>query len=322
MAKASGSFTFIWQGGEPTLMGLDFFEWAVALQKRHGAGIRVENALQTNGTLVDENWARFFKRNNFLVGISLDGPRHVHDHSRRNAVGVGSWEKVDAGFRMLLKTGVMVNAVSCVTDFSSQYAREVYEYLKQAGATYLQFIPIVEPLTQENGKRGVADYSISPEAYGNYLCTLFDLWHEDFVDGRPTTSIRYFETLFFMLLGHPAPECGSGKECGQYLAVEHNGDVYPCDFFVEPAHKLGTIQEHDPHDLFNSKRQRQFGGAKANLQPVCRSCKWLKLCHGGCLKDRRHNPASFKMNYFCKSLKMFLPHAVPVMRELAKQWRG
>ncbi|MBG0776733.1 MAG: anaerobic sulfatase maturase [Desulfovibrionaceae bacterium] len=318
LERAHGAFSFIWQGGEPTLMGLPFFEKAMGLQRHYGDGLRISNALQTNATLVDADWAVFFKANDFLVGVSLDGDEHVHDHHRVDTAGRGTWRTVSANARLLLGAGVAANAVACVSAYSAPYAAETYAFLKETGFDHMQFIPVVEP----DGNGGVTDFSVSPEAYGEFLCTLFDAWRADFKDGRPSTSIRLFDTLFFTLLGHPAPECDARGTCGLYLAVEHTGDVYPCDFFIEPAHHLGNIREHHLHDLFNSRRQRLFGGAKAQLTPTCKACRWLPLCGGGCLKDRRNNPAGFKMSYFCTSMTRFLPHAVPTLKGLASRWRG
>lgn len=318
LEKAPQTFSFIWQGGEPMLMGVDFFKKAVELQRKHAGRTTVTNALQTNGTLVTPEWADFFRINEFLVGLSLDGPQHVHDHFRLAADGKGTWEMVRNNAKLLLDEGVMVNAVSCVTEYSAAHAVESYQFLKETGFKHMQFIPVVEP----DGNGGVADFSVSPLDYGDFLITLFDTWLADFKDGQPVTSIRFFDTLFFTMLGQPAPECGLRKTCGMYLAVEHNGDVFPCDFFVEPTHQLGNVHVHPLNALLNSKQQRLFGGAKANLTAKCRKCRWLKLCGGGCLKDRRNNPKGFRMNYFCQSMKTFLPHAVPVLKGLTQRWQG
>ena len=316
LGRGSGPVSFIWQGGEPTVMALDFYRKAVELQTVHGRGRQVVNSLQTNGLLVDDAWCAFFQENGFLVGLSLDGPEHVHDRYRRTASGQGSWRLVARAARKLLDAGVMVNAVSCVTEYSAAYARETYASLKSEGFTYMQFIPVIEP--DETGQ--AAAFSVSPERYGAFLCELFDLWLADFQEGNPTTSIRLFESIFFLLLGQPAPECGFMKSCGTYLVVEHQGDVYPCDFFVSPNHRLGNLRETDLEELFNGARQRLFGQAKARLDTECLHCQWLPLCRGGCLKDRRNNPEGFQKQYFCPSMRQFLEHAVPVLRELAARW--
>ena len=317
--QAPSGFSFIWQGGEPLLAGLPFFERAVALQKEYSGDTRaVSNAIQTNGTLLDDEWISFFKKNDFLVGISLDGAQHAHDAHRLDAEGQGTWSIVAANAKKCLDAGVATNILSCVTDYSAKCPEETYEYLTREGFNYLQFIPVIEK--DASGK--ATSFSVSPKAYGKFLCRLFDRWYKDFKNGTPTTSIRQFETLFFTLMGHTGIECGIQKTCGSYLAIEHTGDVYPCDFFVDPAHKRGNVLEHDLHLLVNGKMQRLFGGAKAQISTKCKKCRWIKYCNGGCLKDRRNNPNGFDQNYFCASMKMFLPHAMPKLRELAKRWRG
>ncbi len=316
-----GTFSFIWQGGEPTLMGLPFYERAVRLQKKHAKNCDVSNILQTNGMLMDDAWCDFLQRENFLVGISLDGKAHVHDTYRHGKMGgqkSTTHAQVERAAKSLLAAKVECNALACVTSYSAPYLVESYEYLRDLGFTYMQFIPVVEKDAQGN----IADFSVSPEAYGQALCKLFDAWKADFANGKPTTSIRLFETTFFTLLGTVSPECGSRKTCGTYVTVEHNGEVYPCDFFVEKAHLLGNIREHNLQDLLQSQKQRVFGNAKARVHDACLKCPWLSLCGGGCLKDRRINPEGFGRTYFCKALQKFYAHAVPTLKSLAQKWQG
>lgn len=317
--QAPSGFSFIWQGGEPLLAELPFFERAVALQKKYSADFHtISNAIQTNGTLLNDEWISFFKENDFLVGISLDGTQHVHDAYRVDAQGQSTWSSVASSAKKCLEAGVATNILSCVTDYSSQFPEEIYEFLTGEGFSYLQFIPVIEK--DVLGK--TTSFSVSPKAYGTFLCRLFDRWYKDFKDGKPTTSIRQFETLFFTIMGHTGIECGIQKTCGSYLAIEHTGDVFPCDFFIEPQHKRGNVLDSDLRLLFNGKMQRMFGGAKAQISPKCKKCQWLRYCNGGCLKDRRNNPNGFDQNYFCASMMMFLPHAMPRLRELAKRWLG
>lgn len=318
LTNAPSSFSFIWQGGEPLLAGLSFYEKAVELQKKYGAGINISNAIQTNATLLNEDWISFFKKNDFLVGVSLDGAEHVHNAYRKDADGEGTWNIVSMNAKTCAQAGVATNILSCVTSYSVKYPDETYRYLTGEGFSYLQFIPVIE-----KDLRGQATaFSVSPKAYGNFLCCIFDCWYNEFRDGRPITSVRQFETLFFTLLGHTGIECGIQKKCGSYLAIEHNGDVFPCDFFVEPAHKSGNVLQDDLRLLFNGKMQRLFGGAKAHVSPKCKKCKWLAFCNGGCLKDRKNNPNGFEQNYFCASMKIFLPYAIPKLKELAARWQG
>ncbi len=318
-----GTFSFIWQGGEPTLMGLPFYEKAVRLQKKHAKNCSISNILQTNGMLIDDAWCDFLQRENFLVGISLDGKAHVHD-AYRHGKNTSSTEKitthaqVEKAAKALLKAKVQSNALACISSYSAPHITESYAYLRDLGFTYMQFIPIVEKDIHGN----IADFSVSPQAYGDALCALFDAWKADFVHGNPTTSVRLFETTFFTLLGNVSPECGSRKTCGTYVTVEHNGEVYPCDFFVEKAHLLGNIREHNLQDLLQSQKQGLFGNAKARVHDTCLRCPWLHLCGGGCLKDRRNNPEGFGRTYFCAALQKFYAHAVPSLTELAQKWQG
>lgn len=318
LERGNQPFSFIWQGGEPLLAGLDFFRKVVALQKKYGAGRSISNALQTNGTLINKEWAEFFVENDFLVGFSLDGPEHIHDQYRYDASGKSSWAKVAENAKLCLAAGVSINILSCVTSKSVNSAIELYEYFKNEGFQYLQFIPVVEK--DENGQ--ATSFSVAGKAYGSFLKTLFDHWRGDFRDGQPQMSVRLFDTLFFAMMGQMAPECGMQKTCGSYLTVEHTGDMYPCDFFVGPAHARGNVLTHPPHDVINSQHQRLFGGAKERVSDACNSCKWKHLCHGGCLKDRRNNPKDGKMNYFCRGMKDFYQHAIPELEKLTKAWQG
>jgi len=306
-----------WQGGEPTLMGLPFFRKAIDLEKRYGKGKIVGNGLQTNGILLDKAWARFFKEYNFLVGLSLDGPAHIHDHYRRLQGGQGSWSQVAGKAALLLDAGVSVNALTVVNDYSAGFPGEIYQSHKDLGLAYMQFIPCVET-DPENPERAAA-FSVSAEKYGAFLCTLFDLWLADFVDGAPTTSIRFFESLLFSYAGLAPPECTLQDECGQYVVVEYNGDVYACDFFVEPGGKLGNIRENQLADLLNSPRQSDFGKRKAELPSACMRCAWLNRCRGGCTKDRLRDPRDGQLNHFCAAFKMFFTHTDTAFRRLVRE---
>lgn len=311
--------SFGWQGGEPTLMGLPFFERAIEYQVRFGRGGQsVGNGLQTNGILIDREWALFLRDARFLVGLSLDGPAHVHDRYRRFANGRLTWAHVVQARDALLNAGAEVNALVVVNDYSVQYVREIYEYHKSSGLTHMQFIPCVEP---DADRRRAAAYSVDAASYGHFLCALFDLWSADFVDGLPTTSIRWFDSLFYTYVGYEAPECTLLRECGAYVVVEHNGDVYACDFFVEPKWQLGNLMQDSLESLLNSVRQSEFGRVKADLPGECRRCPWLAHCHGGCPKDRMADPADGGSNHFCRSYIQFFEHADAGLKKLAEAWR-
>ncbi|MCF7943760.1 MAG: anaerobic sulfatase maturase [Spirochaetia bacterium] len=312
-------FGFGWQGGEPTLMGLEFYQRAIELQKKYGAGKNISNSMQTNGILINEEWADFFIKYHFLVGLSIDGPAHVHDHYRVTASGKGTHEEVEKTARMLLNKKVEVNALSVVTDYSAKYPEETYRYLRDLGFTYLQFIPVVE--TNPENSREAAPYSVTAKAYGEFLCRIFDLWEADFRDGYATISVRLFDTFSHIYMGMQAPECTVRKTCGDYLVVEHNGDIFSCDFFVEDAWHLGNILEDDPREIINSRRQELFGKMKSQLAPKCLKCEWLAFCWGGCIKDRVRDPRDKRFNHFCEAYKIFFSYADQRFRKLMENFR-
>lgn len=318
LEQGTRQISVAWQGGEPTLMGVDFYQKAIDYQKKYINGKRIGNSLQTNGLLIDDSWMSFLQENNFLVGLSLDGPQHIHDHYRKFHSGRGSWEKVSSVANVMLKNGVTVNALSTVNAYSVNFPDEIYDYLKAVGFRFMQFIPIVE--TSEDGC-GIKSFSVRPKDYGMFLIRLFDRWLSDFQNGEPTTSIRYFESLFFRYMNLQPPDCTLMESCGSYLVVEHNGDVYSCDFFVEPAWKLGNITENRLIDMLNSPRQQRFGRAKSELPVKCQICPWLFYCFGGCPKDRQRDCRTGNLNYFCESVKMLQEYADPYFRQLADEWR-
>jgi uncharacterized protein len=320
MLDSGPMVSFGWQGGEPTLMGLDFFRHAVQLQRRFGQqGQSVGNGLQTNGLLIDDEWCAFLKQFKFLVGLSIDGPREVHDRYRSSRGGQPTWEKVARAARLLLQSGVATNALAVVNEFSARFPEEIYAHLLSLGFRHLQFIPCVEPDPADPTR--AAGFSVGSEAYGEFLCRVFDRWQRDFKNGWPTISVRWFDSVFHTYVRHDAPECTLMEECGCYAVVEHNGDVYACDFFVEPAWRLGNVLEGDLIEFLNSARQRAFGRLKRQLPVECTNCRWLAHCRGGCTKDRTRDPRTGGSNYFCQSFRMFFEHADPLMRVLAEKFQ-
>jgi uncharacterized protein len=319
LAQTGQHISFGWQGGEPTLMGLDFFRKAVDFQKKYGAGRSVGNGLQTNGLLINDEWAGFLRENRFLLGLSLDGPEHVHDHYRKDRGGKGTWERVVRTRDLLLRESVAVNALVVVSDYSSGFAEEIYRFHRDSGMRHMQFIPCVE--TDPGHPDRAAPFSVGPEQYGRFLCEIFDLWYADFVDGEPTTSVRFFDSIFYRYVGRVPPECTLHESCGIYLVVEHNGDIYSCDFFVEPEWKLGNLKEDRLIDLLNSPRQNEFGKRKSILPVECAECRWLDLCRGGCPKDRVRDPGDRGLDHFCGAYQMFFQHADSRFRDLAEAWK-
>ena len=318
MQQSGDHINFGWQGGEPTLMGRDFFATAVQYQSRFGrSGQVVGNGLQTNGWLIDQSWAEFLADAKFLVGLSLDGPEQVHDHYRRTHGDQATWERVARSRDVMLQAGVEVNALIVVNDYSVQFPKEIYHYHKKSGLTYMQFIPCMEP-DPMMASQPVA-HSVPPEKYGAFLCTLLDLWLADFRYGKPTVSIRWFDSLFYTYVDYPAPECTLLDTCGVYVVVEHNGDVYSCDFFVEPEWRLGNVMQDRLSDLMNSERQNRFGLKKSERLEKCRACPWLRHCYGGCPKDRRVSRTG--LDPLCPAYETFFAYADEKFKQLAYTWK-
>jgi uncharacterized protein len=315
MSPSAREVSFCWQGGEPTMMGLSFFERVVALQTRHGRGHRVGNALQTNAILLDERWAAFLARYNFLVGVSLDGDTQVHDANRRDGASQGTWSRVTGNIRMLLKAGVATNALTVVTEASAGRAQETYGFLQGLGLRHMQFIPIVD--ADANAVDGVSPYSVRPKTYGAFLCEIFDRWMLD-LGGPGSTSVRTFDALLAHYLGLEPPECTMQATCDSYLVVEHNGAVYPCDFFVEPGWELGNIMTSDLATLWRSPKRQAFGALKADLPARCRACVWLQVCRGGCTKDRVLGDGP-RSTYLCEAYQALFRHAHERLTQVAAQ---
>ena len=313
--------TIAWQGGEPTLMGLDFFRRALAVEKKYARpGVAIENTLQTNGVLINAEWCRFLRENKFLVGLSLDGPRHLHDVYRHDKAGNSVFDRVVRAAKLMQRHRVEFNILCTVNAANSQHPLEVYRYFRDELKTpFLQFIPIVE-VDRENGPR-VTDRSVPPERYGQFLIAIFDEWvRRDvgkmfvlFFDGVLASYVRGQSTLCIL-----RPTCGDG------VALEHNGDVYSCDHFVEPAHRLGNIAQTPMGDLVGSEQQLRFGRAKQDTLPgYCRECRYRFTCHGECPRNRVATTPDGEpgLNWLCPGLKAFFGHAERPMRIMAELLR-
>lgn len=312
-AHRTPEVTVAWQGGEPTLMGLDFFRRSVAYQLAAARpGTRIENTFQTNGLLLDDAWCRFFRENGFLVGLSMDGPRDLHDVHRRDAAGRGTFDRVLAVARLLQEHGVEFNILCTVNKTNADRPLEVYRFFRdELGARYVQFIPIVE----RDGD-GVTEASVRPDQWGRFLIEVFDEWVRRDV-GR--TFVLNFDGALAGWLGRAGTVCVFGPTCGLGVALEHNGDVYSCDHFVDSDHLLGNIQETPLPDLVGSEQQRAFGQAKRDTLPGrCRACRWLPVCNGECPKNRfAADGAESGLNYLCEGYRAFFSHADPAMRRMA-----
>jgi len=290
--------SFVWQGGEPTLAGLPFFRKAVILQKKYAGTKRILNSIQTNGTLLDDEWCLFLAEHNFLVGLSLDGPAHLHDRFRVNGKGKPTFECVMGALELLKKHGVEFNILASVTNESSKYPLDVYRFLKQAGAEFIQFIPIVEE----------ADWSVDPEPYGDFLNRVFDEWIQNDV-GR--IVVMNFEWALHSWLGNEPPACQFSRICGMSMVLESNGDVYSCDHFVHPENLLGNIHNDGLKTIVGNQKQFLFGLSKEeNLPRSCRDCQFLFACRGGCPKDRLTGPTAKETgrNRLCMGYRKFFEH--------------
>ncbi|MDH5228002.1 MAG: anaerobic sulfatase maturase [Gammaproteobacteria bacterium] len=333
---------FSWQGGEPTLMGLDFFREVVALQARHARpGQRIENDLQTNGTLLDDEWASFLKQHRFLVGLSIDGPREIHDHCRITKRGAPTFDAVFAAAQALRRAGVMFNTLTCVSRHNASRPLDVYRFLRrELGSTRMQFIPVVEirgfeataPQTwdptqlpvvgsprskPDHPESIVTEWSVDPDEYGYFLSRVWDEW---LARDCGKVLVNFCETLVAQHMGLPSQVCVHGEICGKGVALEHDGSVYACDHYVFPEYRLGQLGERTLADMVFSPQQVRFGYAKSESLPAyCRKCGFLADCWGECPKNRvlKTPEGESGLNYLCPGLKRFFAHAVPAARRLA-----
>lgn len=315
---------FTWHGGEALMRPLSFYKRALELQKQYGRGRQIDNCIQTNGTLLNDEWCKFFKENNWLVGVSIDGPQEFHDEYRRNKQGLPSFNKVMQGIKLLNKHGVEWNAMAVVNDFNADYPLDFYNFFKEIGCHYIQFAPIVERIFPHKDGRNLAspaegdegtlaDFSITPEQWGNFLCTIFDEWVKKDVGKY---YIQLFDSTLANWMGEQPGICTLAKTCGHAGVMEYNGDVYACDHFVFPEYKLGNIYSKTLVEMMYSQEQQTFGANKANTLPTqCKECEFLFACNGECPKNRFATTATGEpgLNYLCKGYYQFFKHAAPYM---------
>jgi uncharacterized protein len=334
-AQDADTVNFAWQGGEPTLLGVDFFERAVELERRYAGGKRITNALQTNATLLDDRWGEFLARNGFLVGVSIDGPRELHDFYRVDKGSAGTFDRVMRGLEALKRHRVEFNTLTVVNRQNSRHPLEIYRFLKSIGSRFMQFIPIVERkaavATSEGlvliqpafeGATEVTEWSVEPRAFGEFLVAIFNEWVKRDVGAY---YVQHFDVALESWLGLPQSLCVFRRTCGSALALEHSGDLYSCDHFVYPEFKLGNILEISMGEMVNSDRQRDFGNAKADALPrMCRECDVRFACNGECPKHRftRTPDGEAGLNYLCAGYKLFFKHIDPYMRFMAEELRA
>ncbi|KGF34450.1 anaerobic sulfatase-maturation protein [Hoylesella buccalis] len=315
---------FCWHGGETLMRPLSFYEKVVRLQRQYAQGRQIDNVIQTNGTMIDDRWAQFFHDQGWLVGVSIDGPEEFHDEYRRNKAGRPSWRQVMKGINCLNKHQVEWNAMAVVNDFNADYPHDFYQFFKDIGCHYLQFTPIVERISPHPDGRHLAsmaddvqaelaDFSVTPEQWGHFLCTVFDQWVRNDVG---STFVQLFDTTLANWMGMEGSLCTMARECGHAGVMEYNGDVYSCDHFVFPEYKLGNIRDNTLTEMMYSERQRAFGQNKyRSLPQQCKSCQYLFACHGECPKNRFSETAQGEpgLNYLCQGYYRFFEHVAPYM---------
>ena len=333
-AQTMPQVLFTWHGGEPLMRSIDFYKKALALQKKYAHGKQIDNVIQTNGTLLTDEWCEFFAQNHWLVGISIDGPQEYHDHYRVTPAGKPSWEKVMQGISLLKKHRVEWNAMAVVNAYNAEHPLEFYHFFRDNGCQYLQFTPIVERLTEHEDGRTLAsladdreipltDASVTPQQWGNFLCTIFDDWVRHDV-GK--TFVEIFDCTLANWMGVLPGICAYSKECGHAGVMEHNGDVYSCDHFVFPEYKLGNIREQSLIDMLYGEKQQAFSRLKhTSLPRQCKECDMEFACHGECPKNRfeKDKYGEPGLNYLCQGYYQYYTHVAPYMdfmkRELLAQ---
>jgi len=310
--------SFVWQGGEPTLMGLEFFRKVAYWQRVYGRpGSVVSNALQTNATLIGDAWAEHLARNNFLVGVSIDGPPDAHDTYRASVSGRGSLNDVVNGLKRLQKHGVECNVLTLVSQANVRRPRQVYHFLKDdLGIPFHQYIECVE--FDDSG--ALMPFAISGAEWGDFLCAIYNEWLA--CDDTRRVSVRLFDSILTLLVDHYPNACVLARDCRQYLVVEHNGDVYPCDFFVRTDLKLGNIMEKSWAALLASERYAEFGARKRQWSEKCSDCKYLEFCAGCCPKNRPDQGSDKRLSVLCDGWMQFYDHAMPGLRRLASEIRA
>lgn len=307
---------FTFQGGEPTLAGLDFYKQLISLQEKYNTKkIQVNNAIQTNGMIIDDEWSEFLAKNKFLVGLSLDGPKEVHDQNRININGIGSYKRIEKTIESFNKYKVEYNILAVVTKSVARHVEKIYKYYSKNSFEYLQFIPCLDDLGEEAGKN---PYSLTPEAYCDFLKRLFDLWYVDFKAGKKI-SIRMFDNIIQMLLGLHPEACDMSGHCSANLIIEADGSCYPCDFYVLDKWNMGNITVNSIKDLLQGEKAKRFVDSSLEIPEDCGKCEFISLCRGGC---RRHyepvDKKSLGRNYFCLAYKNFYRYTILRFQEIAR----
>ncbi len=316
LTNAEDTCTFAFQGGEPTLIGLDYYKRFVKTVKEKNKGkLRIDYALQTNGIVIDDEWADFFHENNFLVGVSLDGPADVHNMNRTLTDGKPSFSKVMGAINILRKHNVEFNTLTVVTAMTARYTEKIYRFFQKNGLNYQQYIACLDHFGEE---RGGEKFSLTPEGYGNFLCRLFDLWYADLQSGKQP-YIRYFENLVAMAMGRGSELCGTSGVCSNQYVIEADGSVYPCDFYAIDGYLIGNLNENSFDDIDEERKKIGFVEKSLIVAEECKICPWYRLCRGGCRRDRDAGKnLPLELNYYCEAYKKFFVHSHERIAHIAR----
>ena len=323
---------FVWHGGEPLMLETDFYKKAIELQNKYSNGKRIENVIQTNGTLLNDDWCHFLRENNFLVGISIDGPEHLHDRYRLNKAGKPSFGQTMKGLELLVRHNVEFNTMTALNDYNVLFPLEIYRFLKGIGSRYMQFTPVVERIAANGSENSMnllsgadqadnslASWSVKALDYGRFLCELFDQW---VVQDVGKYYVTVFDSVLANYVGKIPSTCVHAETCGHAVALEHNGDLFACDHYVFPEYKLGNIHNDSLISMIYSQQQIAFGQAKSNALPqYCRKCEYLFVCNGECPKNRIINTPTGEagLNYLCSGLRLFYKHVIPYIKFMADE---
>ena len=314
-AETTGFCSFGFQGGEPTLAGLEFFRTFIALEKQYNTKhLRVAHSIQTNGLLLDDQWAEFFREHKFLVGLSIDADKSVHDALRLDAAGKGTHNRCLAAARLLKKHNVEFNILSVVTKWLASHPDKTWQFYRKHDFQHVQLIPCIdETFSGEH-------YALDAKTYGRFLCRLFDLWYADYLKGA-YISVRTFDNYIRILAGYPPENCAMAGVCCVYALVEADGGIYPCDFYATDAYLLGNIHEQKLSDLLQNEVALGFSTPSHSVDPACKNCEFYPICRGGCRRDREVSGGALGLNQYCASYKQFFSHALPRLVQIARRQR-
>ncbi len=323
-SNEANEVSFCWHGGEPLLAGIDFYKKAIDYQRKYAKGKTISNSLQTNGTLITNDWAHFFKDNGFLIGVSIDGPKTIHDAFRNDVFGKNSWLATAQGIEKLYRNNVEYNTLSTINHYSENKGIEVYRFLNKCGSNYMQFLPVMERVNKQTKRiaspyetdKERTDWSVEPKAFGQFMCDIFDYWVKHDV-GR--TYVQLFDATLAKYVNADPGICIFNETCGDNLVIEHNGDIYVCDHFVYQDFRLGNLKQNSIQEILNSSKRLEFGLSKRNSLPnECQECKFRFACTGECPKHRFENGK----NALCEGYKMFYEHTEPYFRFMAEELKA